>query len=45
MVEHLGTIQIVMKRLNALYLYDRPIIMGQYTDHRQGVLDEAGGGE
>ena len=43
MVEHLGSIQIVIKCLNLPYIYDRLILMGQYTDGRDGVLDEAGG--
>ena len=42
-VEHVRSIEIVIKSLNVPYIYDRRIIMGEYTDGREGVLDEAGG--
>ena len=41
MVKHLGSVQIVMKCSNVPYTYDRLILMGEYTDGREGVLDEA----
>ena len=42
-VEHLGSIQIVIICLNVPYINDRLILMGWYTDDREGVLDDAGG--
>ena len=42
MVEHLGSIQIVIKSFNVFYIYDRLILMGSYADGREGVLDDAG---
>ena len=44
MVEHLGSIQIVVKCLNVLYIYDR-LILGWYTGGPEGVLEQAGGSE
>ena len=45
MVEKLGSIQIVIKcLLNVLYIYDR-LILGEYTDGREGVREQNGGVE
>ena len=39
-----GTFRVhkVIKCLNTLYVNDRLVLLGQYTDGREGVLDEAG---
>ena len=42
MVEHLGSIQIVIKRLHVPYIYDRLVLLG-YADGRECVLDETRG--
>ena len=43
MVGHLGSIQIVIKCINAPYIiFTRLMIMGLYTDCRESVLDETG---